>query len=652
MSCETPARVRRWVSGPLSGWLALSLLVALLARLPPPGLAPGTDVKGSLLTLDGYYYARLADPSPRPEGLREVLSAPPPDRAQSALPALARLLSSPHARPWVPPLVAAVTTALLLLLSFHLFPAAPKSLVALGSIAGSAGPYYMARSSAGWFDTDGLLVLSVSLLAASGLLDRSRLARAALVGGALLLAWSWDQAPDVVLLLCLFHFGLFLWRAPGDRRSALTTVVILAGMLLPVLGPGVLLSAPVRWLGRLDYLTGNTNLPYPNPAGLVEEQTSDSWNEVFLAAHGGWPVALAVALGVVLVVRRHRLSSVALLPCLLVGWGAALTAPRFAVFAAPLGAVALAGLAAALPAKRPLSRFLPGITGLAFTGALVWQIWIARELLSSAVAPLETSISSALAGYPSAVHGPERPIAWAWWDEGYEIQRRLGWRTLVDGGHHDGEHMVIAATPLAMTRQEAAARYIRHVARGGLAAARELEAARGTAADGALAVQERASTLPEPAAATGSPPVYLMLTARTAMAFPHVLYCGGWTPSLRSGVHSYYEYLPVVTGSDGVLRASNGLEIQVAGWRPEAAGKFIVLPSPAMDHPPPGYPMQTGRLEADLARGHGALGAPRALDSVFHQLFVRRQANPACFRPLPGATATVIIYEVLPPGAP
>ena len=94
------------------------------------------------------------------------------------------------------------------------------------------------------------------------------------------------------------------------------------------------------------------------------------------------------------------------------------------------------------------------------------------------------------------------------------------------------------------------------------------------------------------------------------------------------------------------------MEIEVAGWRPEAAGKFIVLPSPAMERPPPGYPAQTGRLETDLARGHGALGAPRALDTVFHQLFVRRQPDPACFRALPGATTGVIMYEVLAPGAP
>ena len=639
-----------------SGWVGLLFVLSLLLRIPPPGPLPSTDPeRGGLLTLDGYYYARLAAEPTGPDALRDVLSAPPPDRPHSALPALARLLPAPHARTWLPPLAGATAIALLALLSFHLFPAAPKPLVALAALAGAATPYFTARSAAGWFDTDGLLVLSLTLLAASTLMDRirrPRLPAIALAAGVVLLAWSWDQAPDVVLLLCAFHLALFAVCAPGRRRSALITALALAGTLVLLLGPAAVFSAPIRWLGRLDYLAGNTALPYPNPAGLVEEQISGAWGEATLAAHGGWPVALAVAVGGVALMRNRRRSAAALLPCLLLGWGASLTAPRFAVFAAPLGAIGLVALAAALHAKRPALRALPWLLGVAFAGALAWQGWITRHLLASAVTPLETSISSALAAHGPAASGSTRPIAWAWWDEGYEIQHRLGWRTLVDGGHHDGEHMVVAATPLAMTRQDAAARYIRHVARGGLAAARTLEPARGSAADGALAVQERSLALPGTAAAAGDAPVYLVLTARTAMAFPHVLICGGWTPSLRSGVRSYYEYLPVVTGADGILRASNGMEIEVAGWRPEAAGKFIVLPSPAMDRPPPGYPAQTGRIETDLGRGHGALGAPRALDSVFHQLFVRRQPDPACFRALPGAATGVVIYEVLSPGAP
>ena len=632
------------------------MILGLLLRTAPPDQHPSTDpVRGGLLTLDGYYYARLAAGPTRQDPLRDVLNPPPPDRPYSALPALARLLPAPHARAWLPPLAGASTTALLLLLAFHLFPGAPKPLLAAAALAGAAAPYFTARSAAGWFDTDGLLVLSLTLLAASTLMDRSRLPRraaAALAAGVLLLAWSWDQAPDVVLLLCLFHLALFAGCTPGVLRPSLITASVLAGALVLLLGPAVVLSAPMRWLGRLDYLSGNTTLPYPNPAGLVEEQVSGAWSETLLAAHGGWPVAAAVALGCVALARKRRLASAALLPCLLLGWGASLTAPRFAVFAAPLGAVGLASLATALLALRPGRRALPWLAGLAFAGALAWQGWVTRHLLASAVTPLETGISSALAAHGPAASGAIRPIAWAWWDEGYEIQHRLGWRTLVDGGHHDGEHMVVAATPLAMTRQDAAARYIRRVARGGLAAARALEPARGSAADGALAVQERTLALPGTAAATGDAPVFLVLTARTAMAFPNILFCGGWTPSLRAGVRSYYEYLPVVSEAGGILRASNGMEIRIDGWRPEAAGKFIVLPSPAMDRPPPGYPARTGRLETDLGRGHGALGAPRALDTVFHQLFVRRQPDPACFRALPGATAGVVIYEVLSPGAP
>jgi hypothetical protein len=638
------------------GWVVLVLISSLLLRLPPPGPHPSTDpVLGGLLSLDGYYYARLAAGSSRQVSLRDILSPPPPDRPHSALPALARLLPAPYARTWLPPLAGAAATALLLFLAFHLHPTVPKPLLASAVLAGASGPYFAARSAAGWFDTDGILVLSMTLLAASALMDRSRharLAAATLATGVLLLAWGWDQAPDVVLMLCAFHLVLFAGNAPGVRRSALITAGILAGALVLLLGPAAVFSAPLRWLGRLDYLSGNTTLPYPNPAGLVEEQISGAWSEAFLAAHGGWPVAVVVALGGAALVRKRGVASATLLPCLLLGWGATLTAPRFAVFAAPLGAVALASLAGFFYARRPGLRALPWLAGIAFTCALVWQGWITRRLLATSVTPLETSISAALAAHGPAATASTRPIAWAWWDEGYEIQHRLGWRTLVDGGHHDGEHMVVAATPLAMTRQDAAARYIRHVARGGLAAARALEPARGSAADGALAIQERSLTLPSSATAVGDAPVYLVLTARTAMAFPHLLYCGGWTPSLRSGVRSYYEYLPAVTGAGGILRASNGMEIEVAGWRPEAAGKFIVLPSPAMDRPPAGYPATTGRLETDLARGHGALGAPRALDTVFHQLFVRRQPDPACFRPLPGATTGVVIYEVLPPGDP
>lgn len=651
-ACKAPGSPRR-AAALVFAWVGAAVLLALLARIPPAGPHPSTaPSRGELLTLDGYYYARLASDATRHGSLRDVLSAPPADHPNSALPALARLLPAPYARTWLPPLAGAAAAAALMLLAFHLFPAAPRPLLALAALAGAASPYFTARSAAGWFDTDGLLVLSLTLLAASTLHTRPRAATTALTAGVLLLAWTWDQAPDVVLLLCAYHLALFIWCAHGRRRSASITSLLLTGALLLLLGPQTLLSAPIRWLGRLDYLTGNTTLPYPNPAGLVEEQISGSWGEALLAAHGGWPVALAVAFGCAILARRRGIAAAALLPCLLLGWGAALTAPRFAVFAAPLAAVGLSALAANLHARRPALRAMPWLLGVSFACALVWQGMIARQLLGSAVTPLETSISSALSAHGPAAPGAIRPIAWAWWDEGYEIQHRLGWRTLVDGGHHDGEHMVVAATPLAMTRQDAAARYIRQVARGGLAAARLLEPARGSASDGALAVQERVLALPGTAAATGDAPVYLVLTTRTAMAYPHVLYCGGWTPSLRSGVRSYYEYLPVVTGADGILRASNGMEIEVAGWRAEAAGKFIVLPSPAMDRPPPGYPAQTGRLETDLARGHGALGAPRALDSVFHQLFVRRQPDPACFRALPGATTGVVVYEVLSPGAP
>lgn len=166
MSAETSGPKRRWPA--LTLVLAVTLAWALglhLARLPAWTIQREAAFAGGqplLTTADGYYYLRLAEERSRgayrrtdelrPAGIPRPARVPPVSAMVSALHD-ASAVSARELAFFLPPILGALSSLALALAGWAV--AGPWGGLAAG-LAGAASPFWFARCSLGWFDTDPL----------------------------------------------------------------------------------------------------------------------------------------------------------------------------------------------------------------------------------------------------------------------------------------------------------------------------------------------------------------------------------------------------------------------------------------------------------------------------------------------------------------
>jgi asparagine N-glycosylation enzyme membrane subunit Stt3 len=563
--------------------LAVGLGLRLAVWQRAAGSGDGADAYG-LSTLDGFYYARLARAPvpPRLDPLRAHPHGLPVPPLRPLLPTLAAAgvaLGLPEAAVWrwLPAALGAGVALPTGLLAAHL--GGPLAGMAAAAVA-AVHPALLQRTALGRFDTDGLILLAFAL----GTLGFAcgRRGGFALAATALLLGlWSWDQAPEVVLAVFFLLAVLSPAALSGARKAwsrhprlLLAAGAVAAGALAFVFYPHL-----------AYFLKGGQ---YGELARSLSEQTPLTFTQ-WVSVQGGPLTGLAAVAGGVCLFRRRDPRALTLLPLLMLGGLGAFTAARLAFFAAvPLAVCVGVALAAAL-ARWPVRSGTVRVA-LAWLAAVPALPAAWRSPWRSVSFPESARVLSAWAERSApgeAVH--------AWWDSGYIVQLLAGRPTLADGGHRTPDWLRGFAAALSARDDRAA--------HAGL---RALGDARG-----------------------------LFLDPHTLRAFPWLLRFAA-PPSPRPGGEAFFRpFFQVRASAEGRVTGSDGLDVRIQGWRPEAAGQILLSPQPRLRVGAETLARPDLVLVANLPRGIAVLLDQALLDTLLVRLVYLETADPALFPPGP-----------------
>ncbi|GAB4266396.1 STT3 domain-containing protein [Deferrisoma sp.] len=651
---------------PIAGWMAF----------PERAQYDGVPV---LTGFDAYYYLSLT---------RDLLE----DRYEP-IHRERRFPDSPP-RPPVPPLLSQVTAAATKLTGAPLdwvaafVPCALGLLVALpvyglawrlgGPLAGHTaaalclfGPLYVARSSAGWFDTDPGNVAFLYAFSLFGLwlwrgdpLRRSCTAVLSAVALLLCLAW-WDQAPYAVYAF---------WAIPALTAALLGLVSApkpkawvgpLATFLIGTLAWGVFCATLAnvegsRWefVGKIArYVMKAAPEAYPNVSVSISEQQIPGWDKILWALGGDWPVVAVGAAGcLLLLVTRFREALFLAVPAGLLLLGC-FKAYRFLVFAGPLIALGC-GFAAAWAWGRATHRWVKGLVVLLCIGLFA----------QSASKIYEYQDDRWPVVHPKIVAGMERlqdltpadAVIWNWADHGYPLLYWSRRATVADGATHWGTDMVWNAIPFAADNPRLSANYIRFFAARGRKGMAWLRRKTG-GEEGAevFLVKKLLAAPPEeardlilnladekirPKIRIGewleflypreAPPVYVFLDWEMARTAYWWYWFGTWNPREKKGVHPATRIFYRARKEDSIIRAE--------GFRADL-GTGTAWLEKENEERPLGFARiitEAGREERSYERG-GEYGIlyyqPAALafflsrsvaDSLFHRVFWEKAPEP------------------------
>lgn len=458
-----------------------------------------------LTSADGYWFAA---------GAGDLLSGAWADNPR--LP-----LATDHALVALAALVTRITPwsldAIILYLPALLGPLVALPLVALGralslarvglvaALAAVVAPAFLARSSAGYFDTDPLalavpfvvlvylvrlfvhdrardalwaalwlaaypwlynqgsaLGLALATTAALAILTTRRAAPwrnhalALLVASQLPLPWPVAR-PALVLAL---HLGLVALRPRLPTippRLLHVAFIAVAAFVLARVGP--LIVAKITYFLGLDGAADAAGVTFGDSADFVAETRRQPFGELGDRLAGS-PVLLVIELiGCALLVAHRRVLLLAL-PIALLGAFAALGGMRFGIYAVPFLGLGLAYLLAWLT-DRAWFAVRPRTSGvaLALAAALALTPATLRARVMFTRPPLVRAEVEALDHLRQ--HASPEATTLAWWDDGYPILYFARTRTIVDGGRREADVSLIAEILLAPSAH-ASANLARH----------------------------------------------------------------------------------------------------------------------------------------------------------------------------------------------
>lgn len=444
--------------------------------------------KPLLGALDGYYYLRLA---------RDLLEGTYTKNDPLSV----------RGRPSPPPLLSSSTASIVRWTGFSLEWVACLLPVFLGltvifplyclgrfyggricgwvaALFGVLSPYYVYRSSFGWFDTDCLNLtfsLLLSYFALRFAVEHSPwryLYLALVLATTLLFLLWWNTVPDVVILIAaasLFFALLFYYR---PRR--LWEWLMIAGVVLALAAFGYwqyawlqaqyyraedLLLSLVRFARKMPY---SSDLP-PSALSTSEQRVPDFFRWAEATSTSYFTLLAGLAGFVFLSQKNWRHWGFLAVPTGLALFGIFI-AERFLLFVAPVIGLGLGFLVAWL-------WWHPSV----ISGLRPRILWRSLVLLLAVglLAPVGYFLYRNVMAWPRVeayrVAGmvevgkktPPNALIWAWWDNGYPLQYWARRRAIWDGSHHGGIS-VYNAIPFAADNPRFAANFIRLAGDGGL----------------------------------------------------------------------------------------------------------------------------------------------------------------------------------------
>ena len=654
-----------------------------------------------LLNADGYYYLRLAREYRDGEyetvdTLRTTPEYPPRPSPPPLLSVLTVALSSLSSLSleWTAALLPPLLSLCLLLpflglcRQFGLPPLA--SFVA--SLAALSSPQYLARSSMGFYDTDCLIVpfaLGASVLALACGLRRDHwryLCLLAVAFNAGLFAWWWDPAPEAVALICLVPLliGAVLYYRPGRREGICAGSGLALLLLLAFLAVGAesVQTAIDRIQGTFVHGIPGADDRFPNVRDSISELARPGLRGLIGGTTGLFLTCLLGLAGLIwLAYAQPRRAAVALTVPVFLGLSAFFFGNRALIFWAPLIGIGIGALAAL--AGRYFERRGSGLVG--FTTAVAALI-LAPALFTELhrVAPDPTTVNVIRAVPSIREETPEDAVIWTSWDAGYPIMYYTGRRTIADGQFMSGERQVYNSMPLASRDMNFARNFVRFYIEHGMAGPRRIHELTGSAETGLRWMRqllnqspgEAAADLLELSRATGRDTGLDSIEACQAFLFPDnrepvflLLYhamlqttwfrYGSWDIVEESGESFALAPFHRVERKDDTFTLAPNLVFDVNEGLSMLDIKF--------NESKVGLPLRkivayddTGRLLAvkdyEYPRGfhlewlphirYGVVMTENVAESVFNQLFIRHQAEPAYFHRTVARNPAFSLWEV------
>ncbi|MCZ7597639.1 MAG: hypothetical protein M5U09_07760 [Gammaproteobacteria bacterium] len=224
-----------WTIAALAAVFVFALFLRLdnLVRWQELPHAYFVDDAPMLLNVDGYYYLDLArdlvEGNYKPVDLDRVV---PDGRPRPLPPPLLPVLTASVQKlsgasfEWVGVVLPAVVGAFIVLPVFALGYRLGGGVMALvAAFAAAASPHYLQRTTLGWFDTDGLVVVlplaiarALMRFAETGGAHRWRYLAAAVVFEMIML-WWWDYGLGPSLAAFLLPFAVAVFLYPHDRMT-------------------------------------------------------------------------------------------------------------------------------------------------------------------------------------------------------------------------------------------------------------------------------------------------------------------------------------------------------------------------------------------------------------------------------------------------
>ncbi len=648
----------------LSLWVRMDDLVAW-HRQPSKAFFKNQPI---LTNFDGYFYLSLAD-----DLIRHAYR--PADHLRG--------VPDPHPRPWPPPmlsvLAAAITAVFPLSLNWtgtllppllgltlglplywlgRLFGGRMMALVA--TCVGLCAQYYVYRSSPGWFDTDCLNVTFAFLIAylfiRFGLEPGRRrfffLCMGLILSG--LFSLWWDQTRSSVILICLASLVIVLalfYRPKGrERWIALAIAIAVAGILLLWQGPQNVLAPFKTAGGMLDYISKGQPGLFPNTGLSVFEQKRLNFQDLVGKTTGHIIPFIIGITGLGWLFYRQKRKAAALILLFVLGCLSFIFARRFLIFLNPFIAL---GLGFVVQQAWDLRQKHPYLTPGAPVLAVLLCFFPVKNSLAKIYWPKEI---------PPLIEGMERlsretvddAVIWAWWDHGYPMRYWSQRATINDGGLHSGRRTVCNAIPLAAHNQQFAANFIHFYSHRGIHGLEKLFDASGSPEVGMQMLEKILRAGPQKAdqllAEAGlhpedqwrqfffppqQRPVYLYLDLRLARTTYWWHWFGTWDVGLRDGRHGQFKFIRNAREEHGVLKGPDFQADLTEGVLTYRQKTYPLSRSYVLDN---ARRTQTTYTAADglvfafqkQARVGAFMDRPFA-GSVFNQLFVLSDADPACF---------------------
>ncbi len=525
-----------------------------------------------LKTSDGYFYLALS---------RDIL------RNDYTKIDSKRAVPDSPSRPFPPPLLSVITayfskitglslnwTALILPVlvgPLMIFPLYGIGVKAGGKVCGLAGAlfgvtsdYFVYRSSAGWFDTDililFLLLMVIWLFMLFGACKTPK-RYLYLLGGLLfscIFFWWWDQAPYVVAALCfwpLFLSLVFFYR-PKRIEFYVFAAVIVSVFFVFIFSSyrEIPFHAFEALLRKFKYISKADSGLFPNIGVSIAEQQVISPLEAAKYTVGGIEQLVLAGVGLSVMFLRNYRYTFYLAPPLVIGMLSIFFAQRFLIFLTPVAVLGIAFFVKELwYSKKTIYRW--------FAYALMIMI-LSGQLLQNTSEVTWPFLRPASARGMSeiALVSPMNSVVWSWWDQGYALTYWADRGTINDGSVHSGERTVYNAIPFATANPRLSANFISFFTVHGMKGVRKMIKKLGGGQEGLSALMSVLGTGPSGVSGLNCqddgnsdellrylfpkdlPPVYLFIDKRMMQVSSWWFWFGTWNPAKRDGIRCFSSF--------------------------------------------------------------------------------------------------------------